>query len=370
MWRAPSKTHQKENTILVSHIVGISAGAIGKFVTRKGKPLHERRCFSITLENKSLDFEAPTSKDRAKWLFTLQLLVGGLIKNFEEEKEIREEEEVIQDMDIRRSRIASVFDTDVVREDWEVIDADGNVIRSPLSPSSPSTPSTPASPRSSPQPPQQQQRRTVKEIFEPSTPPQPQAAKIAQASSRSPQSTNLLSPPASAAVAATPSPTSRASFSSKPLPSPSPSSTPSPVPAVTTAAVTSTPAVAPVAPARKSFSSKPLPPLSTPQTTQEPVKAAAAVPKAATTTAQVTTSVAPSASTRSAVLGQIKDTRPLSNITEDSAPGVRKSEVFVPKEPEWKAGSPLAGENNLFVGLERSDKGLVHVGFYPLTRQP
>lgn len=128
MWRHSAKTHQKENTISVSHIIGISLGANGgKFVHPK-KGLHERRCFSIALEDKSWDLEAPSSKDRAKWVFTLRLLVGGLVKSWEEvEKEIKEEQEVIEDMEHRRSKVTSSLYQNIEPDDWEMM-------ASPLSP--------------------------------------------------------------------------------------------------------------------------------------------------------------------------------------------------------------------------------------------
>ena len=35
--------------------------------------------FSIICEDHTIDMEAPTASDRAKWVFALRLLVGGLI---------------------------------------------------------------------------------------------------------------------------------------------------------------------------------------------------------------------------------------------------------------------------------------------------
>ena len=101
MWRHPSKVHDKQNSVAVSDIIGISVGAsAGTFITPK-KGLHERRCFSIILEDGTIDLEAPTSKDRAKWVFALRLLVGGLVKSYaesEKEREIQEEEELAKDV--------------------------------------------------------------------------------------------------------------------------------------------------------------------------------------------------------------------------------------------------------------------------------
>lgn len=77
-----------------------------------------------------INLEAPSSKDQAKWVFALRLLVGGLVKaNIEVEEQIEEEEKVQQDMEQRKSKSSSVF----------VLDED-EFLSSPTSPLTPLTP--------------------------------------------------------------------------------------------------------------------------------------------------------------------------------------------------------------------------------------